>query len=115
MELLQYLEKFKINLNDNIKLKPVLKNWNINVILRILDKNTQLTLIIIQGNLEEIFNYEIEGSKNFYLEATYDIFLDIFKGKINPTEAVLDGDLISFGNSDDEEKLDGIALIIWGI
>lgn len=113
--LVTHLEKFKEDLNKNEKLKPLLKNWNINVIIKVLDLDEVYTFVVRRGVVLEILKNMKHYEKNFEIEAVNDTFIEIFSGKLSPTEAILDGEMASFGNSKDEDILDAITLVIWGI
>lgn len=117
MELLfDQLVKFKQDLNTNEKLRPLLKEWNINVLLKVLDTDDYYTLIVRNGVIGEILKLiERDPVHNFEIEANSQTFNDIFNGRLSPAEAVLDGEMASYGESKDEDILDVIALVIWGI
>lgn len=114
-ELKSHLIRFEEDVNKNEKLRPLLKKWDINVIIDVLDTEEIYTLIFRGGILQEIKEEKIENERDFVAEANIDVFLEIFNGKLNPTEAVLDGEMSTFGDEKDEDILDGIALVVWGI
>ncbi|MBS0031775.1 SCP2 sterol-binding domain-containing protein [Chitinophaga sp. 22321] len=109
-----HLQQFREHLNTNIKLRKLLGDWNIHVVLRATDPEINYTLVVENGYLIDIVASEIIGPKMFVAEATYQTFVEIFTGKLNPTEAVIDGDMSTYGEDKDESLLDGIILIIWG-
>jgi hypothetical protein len=116
MKLLDHFIKFRLDLNVNQKLKPLLKDWNINVIVKVLDTEEYYTLIVRKGEILEILEDQVRDPlRNFDIEANNQTLIEIFSGRLSPAEAVLDGELASYGDSKDEDILDVIALIIWGI
>ena len=109
------LQDFQIKFNSNAQLKKLLLNWNPNIILNSIDSGNQYTLWVREQLLANILEKEEPSDHQIFIEAENETLVKVFSGTLNPSEAVLDGDMVVFGDDKDQIKLDAITLIIWGM
>ena len=114
--LLDSLRNFKEEVQQNENVHKLVKNWNPNIILETMDTEQIYTLQVRDCLIDQILNEENEESNHIIrLEADEEILTTIFSGEMNPAEAVLNGELVVFGDAKDQIKLDAITLLIWGM
>jgi len=110
------LISFQQKVNENPRIKTLIKDWEPVITLESTD-TAEKTHLVIQGcQLTEIVT-EGERAKQhvLHLKATKDKLIAIFSGQSNPAEAFLQGDLEIFASDKDQVKLDAISLLVWGM
>jgi hypothetical protein len=113
--LLESLENFKERVKENDNVHKLVQNWDRNIVVEAMDTESIYTLLIRNSTIETIIEDENEDESVIRLEADEDVLSTIFTGKLNPAEAVLNGELVVFGDPADQIKLDAITLLIWGM
>lgn len=113
--LINTLQEFQIEVNQNSRLKPLIQNWNRNIILECEDSGRFFSILVRDAKVVDILEKEEEIEKNLHVCAEEQILTEIFTGELNPSTAFLDGDVEVFGDDGDKIKLDAISLVIWGM
>ena len=115
MDLFTSIELFGQKISDNKDVLMLLKNWSPNIIIESYDSKKIFTLKIGDQGIENIALKEELCDHEIRLLANETILLLIFSGKMNPAEAVFNGELEIYGDVKDQIKLDAITLLIWGV
>jgi putative sterol carrier protein len=113
MELEESLQAFSQQVSGSAKILKLTKGWHPNIIIKAADTGAVFTLVIFESRVREMLKGEVNAAHEVALSAGEQILIQIFTGKINPAKAVLDGNLVLFGDQKDQIKLDIIASVIW--
>lgn len=114
-ELLLSLQSFQSEVNKNDGVKKLTKNWNPRMIIQSSNSEEVYTLAIQESSISEIIAGEVASAHEIRIEGDAEILRDVFNGKTNPAEAVLNGEIAVYGEQSDQIKLDAISLVIWGL
>lgn len=109
------LEQFKGQLNENSKVKKLLKNWNPNILISASDFDDKYTLLVREQEIENVLGGMHHADHEIMIEAEKDVLIEVFSGVSNPAQKVLEGEMAVFGGDTDQIKLDAISLVIWGM
>ena len=107
------LDEFKGKVNDNKQVKKLIRGWNPNLILECIDDSAFWTIKVKDREIQEIVNLKEDKSHMVHVQGNTDVLEQIFSGKLNPSEALLDGKIAVFGDEKDQIKIDAICLILW--
>ena len=113
-DLKQCLQKFKVKVNENDRIKKLIRGWNPAIIIEANDKQLFFTLLIENEKIFSIVDSKEEKNHQIHIQGSNNVLQSIFSGDLNPAEAVLDGKIAVFGDDKDQIKLDAISLILWG-
>lgn len=114
-ELLKSLQEFQQEVNTNENVHKLIKNWNPNFIIESSDTGEFYTLEVYDMRIKNILEGEVNSDHEIRIEGDDEILTAIFTGDLNPAEAVLNGELMVYGDQNDQLKLDAISLVIWGM
>ena len=112
MTLLDALQQFVVECNQNARLREMNQDWTRRIQLDPDDTHHQHWLISDAGELSAG-----EGSvdnPDMLIQASEHILTQIFSGQMTPTEPYNAGDLLVRGQQDDIMRLDILTLLIWG-
>ncbi len=115
--MLQLLEEFKTQVNDNAHIQRIVKGWNTDVLLEESDSKSRYRLAIEDGKIQEVQVCEPNTSFDCTMRIIGDsvIMQGLFAGRVNGIRANNEGLLSIYGPMNDQVKLDAIALILWGL
>lgn len=114
-KLLTSLSNFQSEVNKNESVKKLTKDWNPRLIIQSSDSEEVYTLVIEESTIATITPGEHSANHEIRIEGDVEILQNVFMGKLNPAEAVLNGEMAVYGEQSDQIKLDAISLIIWGM
>lgn len=109
------LEDFQKKVALNLNVQKLVRNWTPNIIIEATDTGSVFTLLIRDCLIEKIITGGESSGHDISVEGNEDMLCSIFTGVVNPAEAVLNGELVVFGDANDQIKLDAITLLIWGM
>lgn len=119
-QLIQTIESFASQANNNIQVKRITKDWQVDIHLECTDVPENYCLKIENGVISKITSHDKnhEEHKNeiesILLRSDSECFNRIFSGHQNPALASLHGELEVYGKESHSVKLDAISLILWG-
>ncbi|MCL8268332.1 SCP2 sterol-binding domain-containing protein [Leptospira weilii] len=114
--ILECLTLFQEKVNENPRMKTLLKNWNPIILVESNDLNDKYFLTIRDTKIVDIQNnYSEDINHLIHLRANSENIVSVFSGKLNPANAFLNGTLEVFAQEKDQIKLDAISLVLWGI
>ena len=111
----QCLGQFVAAVNDNPRIKKILKDWNPLVVLQTTDTDEQLHFRIAETTVSMPSPGDAEAPHRIVLQATEETLRSVFSGVVNPVQAHLAGELAVFATDRDNVKLDAICLVLWGL
>ncbi|NMP21450.1 SCP2 sterol-binding domain-containing protein [Sulfobacillus harzensis] len=112
MTLMEALEQFVSQCNNNTRLREMNRDWSRRI--QLTPNDTQnLHWLVSDGGLVSCGAGAVE-SPDMLIEAQESILTDIFSGQMTPTEPYNNGDLLVKGHQDDMMRLDILTLLIWG-
>jgi putative sterol carrier protein len=114
-QLLDNLTRFASEVNNNKRLRNLLKNWEPVIRIHTNDTNDAYYFPIRDTFIGNIETGDTEADHQVLLKADCHVLEQVFTGALNPARAHLDGALDVYGSDKDEVKLDAISLVLWGI
>lgn len=112
-ESLKAANEFKDKINDNEKVRRLLKRWNPLIHFDTRDSDVRLTFRMNGGIAESVEEGHIGDSDLMVTFPTASDLVDMFSGRLDPTPMYLSGDILVKGHQADVIKLDAITMIIW--
>lgn len=112
MTLLEALNQFVVECNDNQRLVEMNRDWSRRIQLQPSDNDRSHWLVSEAGRLTA--GEGAVDNPDMRIEASQEILTAIFSGRMTPTEPYNRGDLLVRGHQDDMMRLDIITLLIWG-
>jgi hypothetical protein len=109
----QCLTTFSQKVNQNTRLKGVLRGWD--RVLQIEAVDTQQEKFVMEfrdASIVSLARGSVESAP-IVMRAEEQLLREIFAGDTNPAIAFLDGTLQIFANDRDQVKLEAISLLIW--
>lgn len=113
--LVECLTDFRLRVNDNPRIKRLLKKWEPMILVESTDSDEAFSMLLRQEAIAEIRDGLGESDHMIHLRASGEILRGIFSGRRNPARAYVDGELEVFGSDKDRVKLDAISLVLWGL
>ncbi|WP_032915729.1 SCP2 sterol-binding domain-containing protein [Leptospira santarosai] len=115
LSILECLASFQEQVNENPKMKTLLKNWEPVILVESNDSDNKYFLTVKETKIVSIQKNHGEDIKHLiHLRASSESIVLVFSGKLNPAKAFLDGTLEVFAPDKDQIKLDAISLVLWG-
>ena len=111
--LITILKSFQEKANTTEKIKKLITGWNPNIIIRAMDTSDVYTFIVADLKISAILSGEINSDHQVTVEGNQDVLIEIFTGKVNPAQALLDGLIAVYGEQKDQVKLDIITMMLW--
>lgn len=112
-ESLKAANEFKDKINDNEKIRKLLKRWNSLMHFDAKDSDVRLTFKMNGGMAESVEEGHIGDADLVVMFPTVKDLVDMFSGRLDPTPMYLSGDILVKGHQADVIKLDAITMIIW--
>lgn len=113
-ELQETLFTFKNLVNNNSSVKKLLVGWEPMIQIETVDADEQYTLTVRDCILDEIRQGPDENG-TVTVRGTRQILSEIFAGKRNPAQALIDGQIEIYGQEKDMIKLDALTLVLWDV
>lgn len=109
------LTKFKDKANHNDKIKKMIDDWEVNILIEDAeDESNKFTITVFNSVISEVQTGHISNHiPQIILRAASITLIDLFDGELNPAQLVADGELEVFGSVKDQIKLDAVALVLW--
>lgn len=104
---------FKDKMNENMKVRKLLKRWNPLIHFDTRDSDVRLTFKMSEGMAVSVEEGHIGDAELAVTFPTVIDLIDMFSGKLDPTSMYLSGDILVKGHQADVIKLDAITMIIW--
>ncbi|MHB1127232.1 MAG: SCP2 sterol-binding domain-containing protein [Bacillota bacterium] len=111
-ELVESLEVFCQNCNENERLKIMNRDWNRHINVRATDTGAEFTITYRDGLVS--CKPGLTDGAELTVQSDSEILTDLFFGDITPTEPYMNGTLKVVGSEEDVMRLDFISLMIWG-
>ena len=112
-QLEQCLTQFSDKVNQNARLKGVLRGWDRVMQIEATDTPDERFVMEFRGSAVVSVARGNAESPPIVMRAERRLLIDIFAGTTNPAMAFLDGDLQIFADDRDQIKLDAISLLLW--
>jgi putative sterol carrier protein len=112
MTLLDALQQFVTECNQNARLREMNRDWTRRIQLDPDDTHHHHWLVSDAGELSA--GEGLVKNPDMLIQAPEDILTQIFSGQMTPTEPYNAGDLLVRGQQDDMMRLDILTLLIWG-
>jgi len=114
--MLEALEKFSRQANDNRDVRRVVGAWTVDLVLAESDGADRWVLEVRDGRIARVQSADTIDASSRQLEVTGTraVLESLFSGTLNPVRAATRGDLEIFGDMSDQTRLDAVALILWG-
>lgn len=110
---------FQKTLNENGRVKKLLKKWDRAIFFEATDNQEQFTMIVADQLITAIEpGLDLNGmsqEERILLQADAETLIRIFSGEYNPATAHIDGALAVYSSDKDKVKLEAIAMVIWGL
>ncbi len=115
--MLDVLENFQSNVNNNAQIQRIVRGWNTDVLLQEIDSRDSYRLKINDGKIHQIIQSRSTDDDESPMKIVGEsgIMRGLFEGKVNGIRANNEGLIAIYGPMGDQVKLDAIALILWGI
>jgi hypothetical protein len=112
-ELEDCLNQFSKKINENSRLRGVLRGWDRVMQIEALDSaDDSYVMEFADSNVVSLKRGSVDGAP-VVMRGERELLLAIFRGATNPAIAFLDGTLQVFADDRDQIKLDAISLLIW--
>ncbi|MGB9887654.1 MAG: SCP2 sterol-binding domain-containing protein [Moorellales bacterium] len=111
-ELGECLADFRDRCNADPQLRRMLADWDRTILIQATDADSSYVLIVKDGTV--FLDHGQAGQADLTVSAKLDLLVDLFSGRITPTEPYLNGTLRVLGREEDVMRLDFISLMIWG-
>jgi SCP-2 sterol transfer family len=108
------LAQFRDKVNADSRLQSILRGWEPVIAVEVLDTGWKRYLLVRDCRIDDIRPDCADDSHVVHLLASEEVLTAVFDGRLNPTEAFLDGELQIFASDKDQVKLDAISLMLWG-
>lgn len=108
------LETFARRVNAHERLPKLLKTWNPTIVVEARDLEQSYSLLVRDQRVAEVVRGAHDDSHLITVQGDGKLLESVFDGSQNPTQAVLDGELVVYGSEIDQVKLDAITLVLWG-
>ncbi|MCC6751796.1 MAG: SCP2 sterol-binding domain-containing protein [Deltaproteobacteria bacterium] len=112
-ELLQAANEFREKMNGHPKVRKLLKRWSPTLHFTASDDAAAKLSLRIDGGEAGPAVEGHQGSCDLEVLGTAQDLGDMFRGRINPTQKYLNGEIRVKGHQADIIKLDAITMIIW--
>ncbi|MBU2511983.1 SCP2 sterol-binding domain-containing protein [bacterium] len=112
-EVLKGAKDFREKVNDNKKVRKLLKRWNPVIYFETKDSDIRITLDMSGGQISAVEEGHVGEPDLVVLFPTTENLSDMFYGRLDPTPMYLSGDILVKGHQADVIKLDAITMIIW--
>jgi len=112
-ESLKAANDFKDKMNENVKVRKLLKRWNPLIHFDAKDSDVKLTFKMSEGMAVSAEEGHVGDAELAVTFPTVNDLVDMFSGKLDPTPMYLSGDILVKGHQADVIKLDAITMIIW--
>jgi hypothetical protein len=112
-ECLNAANDFKDRMNDNAKVRKLLKRWNPLIHFDTRDSDIKLSFGMSGGMAVSVDAGHVGTADLTVTFPTAKDLVDMFHGKLDPTPMYLSGDVLVKGHQADVIKLDAITMIIW--
>jgi len=114
-ELRGTLFNFKDLINKNSSVRKLLVGWEPVIEIEALDGDERYTLIVRDRSLEEIHEGPAQQAGTVTVRGNKQVLSEIFEGKLNPAQALIDGQIEIYGQEKDMIKLDALTLVLWDV
>lgn len=111
-ELRDSLTLFCDRCNSDQQLRPMLKDWDRNILVKATDIPSEHYLMVKNGDVT-LQRFDADDA-DLTVIGDGQLLSELFSGYISPTEPYLNGSLRVLGTEEDVMRLDFISLMIWG-
>ena len=112
-EVLKGAIDFQGKVNNNKKVRKLLKRWNPIIHFETKDSDIKVSLDMSGGQISSVDEGHV-GEPDLVVQfPTTENLSDMFYGRLDPTPMYLSGDILVKGHQADVIKLDAITMIIW--
>ncbi len=111
-EILAAIQEYTRLSNGNARLRKMNRDWSKVILFHALDLNQDFMMKVEQGEITESRMGSVE-TPDIIIQASSEIFCDMFWGDLNPTQKYLTGELQVKGSQEDIMRLDAISAVIW--
>ncbi|MCY0900218.1 MAG: SCP2 sterol-binding domain-containing protein [Firmicutes bacterium] len=112
MTLLEALEKFVSECNQNERLRAMNRDWTRRIQLEP-DDTHRTHHLVSEAGIVSAGSGPVDNP-DMLIQAPEAILTAVFSGQMTPTEPYNAGDLLVKGHQDDIMRLDILSLLIWG-
>lgn len=109
------LVQFRDLVNQKAPLKKFLKGWEPCIHVETIDQKQQYTLLIRNCVLQEIQDGLAAHNDPITVRGNQDVLAQIFEGKLDAAQALIEGQIEIYGREKDMIKLDALTLVLWEV
>ncbi|MCR4420309.1 MAG: SCP2 sterol-binding domain-containing protein [Clostridia bacterium] len=113
-ELGECLADFRDRCNADPQLRRLLLDWDRDILVQATDADSSYVLTVRDGTVYLDHRGGEVGRPDVTVSAEIALLVELFSGRITPTEPYLNGTLKVLGTEEDVMRLDFISLMIWG-
>ena len=111
-EIMEALEDFQKQCNDNKRLRRMQRDWTKVLHYIATDTGDAFTSHVIQGEAIKV-EKEKHGMPDVIVETDSETLCDMFWGDVNPTQKYMRGEITVKASQEDIMRIDAISAIIW--
>jgi len=112
-ESLRAANDFKSKMNENKRVRKLLKRWSPLIHFDTRDSDVKITFEINEGKVTTVVEGFTGDADLVVTFPTVQDLIDMFEGRLDPTPKYLSGEILVKGHQADVIKLDAITMIIW--
>ncbi len=110
----QTLERFRSRVNEDLRVKSLIRNWRRMIVVKADDTGEVFTLRVDAGAITRVEPGDHGEDELILLSGDEQLIRGVFAGERNPAKEYLDGALTVLGDEADKMKLDAISVVLWG-
>ncbi|MBW2093927.1 MAG: SCP2 sterol-binding domain-containing protein [Deltaproteobacteria bacterium] len=111
-EIMEALEDFKEQCNNNKRLRRMQRDWSKVLHYEASDTGDSFTMTVVEGEIIKIERGK-QGTPDVVIETDSETLCDMFWGDVNPTQKYLKGEIRVKGSQEDVMRIDAITAVIW--
>jgi len=111
-EILEALEDFQKQCNENKRLRRMQRDWTKVLHYRATDTGDAFTMTVAAGESTGVM-IGCEGTPDVLVEADSETLCDMFWGDNNPTQKYMRGEIKVKASQEDVMRIDAITAVIW--
>ena len=111
-EIIEALEDFKGQCNDNKRLRRMQRDWTKRIHYKAADTGDVFTAVVVAGETIET-GRGAAGVPDVIIESDSETLCDMFWGDINPTQKYMNGEIKVRASQEDVMRIDAITAVIW--
>ena len=104
---------FRGLVNEKETVRKLIKGWEPFIHVECVDREERYTLVVRDCALQEVREGLAAHHHTITVRGPGQALVEVFDGKLNPGQAVIDGQMEVYGQDKDMVKLDALTLLLW--